>query len=417
MLRIGLVTQSYHPVRGGVGEHVHHLALALLRRGHQVTVLTGRVPDTDSWSERDALRHPPVAEGAKELIQAGGRIERVGTTRTLSFNGASVSVVVEPGLGFGLARLDRRAFDLIHVHSPFEPLLPIAAMTYFDATKVATFHSAGRHPWGYVPFLPVLAPVAARLAARIAVSRTAREHVRRFFPGEYHLVPNGVDLRGFRRSAAVGSSDASAESPSSPIRILALGRLDPRKGHGVLLDALSLLAERGDVPSWELRIVGSGPLESKLREHAAVSRLPVRFLGTVDDAQRRDEYECADLFVAPATHGESFGIVLLEALAAGLPVLASSIPGYVDVLSPSNAGRVVAPGDAAAWARALGDLLVDATARRVLGEKGAEYAEQYSWTRIADQVENVYQLALAREGRRVRSAHSTVQVVPERSRA
>ncbi|MEZ4651925.1 MAG: glycosyltransferase family 4 protein, partial [Candidatus Eisenbacteria bacterium] len=141
------------------------------------------------------------------------------------------------------------------------------------------------------------------------------------------------------------------------------------------------------------------------------------FLGSVDDELRREEYARADLFAAPATHGESFGIVLLEALAAGLPVLASSIPGYRDVLEPSNAGRTAPPGDVDGWAEGLETLIRSADLRCELGARGTQYAERYSWAQITGRIENVYQLALAREGRRIRSGHSTVQVVPERSRA
>ncbi|MEZ4649535.1 MAG: glycosyltransferase family 4 protein [Candidatus Eisenbacteria bacterium] len=360
MLRVALVTQSYFPVRGGVGEHVHHLALALLARGHEVTVLTGREPDAPTSRERTSPR--PRPEGAEALVGAGGRLVRVGTTRTLSFNGASVTVVSEPGLARGLSRLDRRSFDLVHVHSPFEPLLPLAAVTYFDATKVATFHSAGKHSWGYLPFVPALAPIAARLAGRIAVSRTAREHVRRFFPGEYHLVPNGVDPAGFRAATArhgVGSGvpiDRARSHPRSgirslcpragrcrgPGRILALGRLDPRKGHRVLLDALTRLEDGVDLPPWELRIVGDRPLRVSWRtsRHIDVFRCVSWAPWTTSCDEKVRTPTCSPR--RPRTE------VVRDRSSRGArrqdyPSSPRPSPASPNVLEPSNAGRTAPP--------------------------------------------------------------------------
>ena len=409
MTRVVLVTQSYHPVRGGVGEHVHHLALGLLARGHEVTVLTGGVPgglnrgdssvpggrgdrvdgSSARWSED---------EGSAELLGSGGRLVRAGRTRTLCFRGATVSLVVEPTLASGLARLDRRGFDLVHVHSPFEPLLPIAAVAYFRAPCVGTFHSAGMSSSGYLPFLPLLRPVASRLSARIAVSAAARDHVARFFPGDYRIVPNGVDPARFR------SDIPRTRREGDPLRILALGRLDPRKGHRLLLRALSLALGNPALPPCELRIVGEGPLRDELQAVARRESLPVCFLGAVDEEGRREEYARADLFVAPATHGESFGIVLLEALAAGLPVLASSIQGYEDVLAHSGASRTVPVGDSEAWAAALADLVIDESARVALASRARAHAERFSWNRLVGEIESIYEGVLSKASGRTDEA-------------
>ena len=160
-MRIGIVTQSYHPVLGGVTEHVQGLAISLLRRGHEIAVITGKSGAALSSEEM-------------RLRRAGGEIVRVGQPYRVRCNGASVTIVGEPGLSSGLRAIPRNRFDVVHIHSPLEPFLPTAAAFWFDAPLVGTFHSAGRRGRGYRVFRPLLAPVVQRLAVRTAGAASAR---------------------------------------------------------------------------------------------------------------------------------------------------------------------------------------------------------------------------------------------------
>ncbi|MCA9727633.1 MAG: glycosyltransferase family 4 protein, partial [Candidatus Eisenbacteria bacterium] len=261
-MRIAIVAQSYHPVIGGVAEHVHGLAIALLARGHDVTVITGRSRQSETPEERT-------------LRRSGGAVVRVGRSYRVRCNGATVTVVGEPGLASGLRKLPRHAFDLVHVHSPLEPLLPIAASRWFRAPVVATFHSAGRSNRAYRWFRPVLQDVLERVRVRTAVSASAAAFVSGIFPGTYYWTPNGVDTARFRpRDGRWPSPDSDLPRSAS---LLVVGRLDPRKGHDILFDALARLEHRRgvDLPELRLEVVGDGPCRRRLERRA--HGLPVRF--------------------------------------------------------------------------------------------------------------------------------------------
>ena len=433
-MRIGIVTQSYHPVLGGVTEHVQGLAVSLLRRGHEVTVITG-------------ASGAPVCSEEIRLRCAGGEIVRVGRPYRVRCNGASVTIVGEPGLTSGLRAIPRNRFDVVHIHSPLEPFLPTAAAFWFDAPLIGTFHSAGRRGLGYRVFRPLLAPVVQRLAVRTAVSASAREYVETVFPGRYRSVPNGVELERFARpkdpsagesdralreaipsiaretsgdvkltdNASIGEPIARAAPMHGPsddrkVRLLMVGRLDARKGHDVVLEALA--RPSASSVALHLDIVGDGSLRSRLSERSR--RLPVTLHGSLSAAETAELYRRADLFLAPAQYGESFGVVLLEAMAAGCPLIASDIAGYRDVLKGSGAGVLVAPGDPDAWAAAIRELASQPERRARMARSGELHAARFSWDRIAVEMERVYQEALtgkerARTGEPVAAAMRAVE--------
>lgn len=373
-MRIGIVTQSYHPVLGGVTEHVQGLAISLLRRGHDVAVITGR---SDAAPSSEEIR----------LRRAGGEVLRVGRPYRVRCNGASVTIVGEPGLSSGLRAIPRDRFDVVHIHSPLEPFLPTAAAFWFDAPMVGTFHSAGRRGRGYRVFRPLLAPVVQRLTVRTAVSASAREYVETVFPGRYRSVPNGVELDRYTRAGREALwHDASVEPK---LRLLMVGRLDARKGHDVVLEALARSTMSSDA---HLDIVGDGSLRGRLSERSR--RLPVTLHGSLSAAATADLYRRADIFLAPAQYGESFGVVLLEAMAAGCPLIASDIAGYRDVLAGSGAGILVAPDDPDGWAAAIRDLALEPERRSAMGRCGELHAARYSWDLIAGEMVRVYEEAL-----------------------
>jgi phosphatidylinositol alpha-mannosyltransferase len=339
-VRVALVCPYSWSTPGGVQTHVAGLRDALLRRGIEAQVL--------------APADGPVDDAVP-----------LGRTIPFSWEGTVTRVALSPATAARVARRVR-GFDVVHVH---EPMLPAAGMTAVWAAKgpvVGTFHMVGRRPFWYRLWKPVVAPTAAKLAARIAVSPAARDFVAQVLPGAYDLIPNAIDTSAF----------ASGERGGK--RIVFVGRGEPRKGLPVLLEALERLP--GDVT---LDVVGANGVE----------RPRVRAHGHVGDEARRELLAQADVLVAPSLGGESFGVVLLEGMAAGLPVVASDISGYRDVLPP-DAGRLVPPGDAGALAGTLAQLLDDEALRARLGGAGRREVKRYDWDAVVDDVVAVYERVL-----------------------
>jgi len=366
-MRILIVSQSYHPHHGGIGEHVRHLGLALKERGHAVRILTAG---------------PPPIGG--EL--PGLPIIRLGRRFTVSSNGSKASVAWSPLYRASVRRALAIGFDLIHVHSPLEPFLPWAVLREAGLPCVGTFHNAGRPHVGLRLLSPFLAPMAMKLHPRIAVSRTAALYAGRHFPGEYLLIPNGVDLARFRPSE-------NGRDPG-PLSILFVGRLEPRKGLDVLIDGVAIAGRRAGRPL-RLIVVGDGSLRGRVLRRAARAGVDLRLLGEVDPAAIPSIYRDADLFVAPALHGESFGIVLLEALASGLPVIASRIDGFSEVLDGCPAAALFSPGDPRALASAIKDAIGRAQ-EGALRDAARAHARGFSWGKVSLLVEGAYREALGR---------------------
>jgi phosphatidylinositol alpha-mannosyltransferase len=249
-------------------------------------------------------------------------------------------------------------------------MLPAVGMTAVWAARapvVGTFHMVGGRPFWYRLWRPVVQPTARRLAARVAVSPAARDFVAQVLPGAYDLIPNGIDRGAFGPGARDGT------------RIVFVGRPDPRKGLPVLLEALRRLPAEVT-----LDLVGpQGEFGPRVRAH-----------GPAGDATRRELLARADVLCAPSLGGESFGVVLLEAMASALPVVASDIPGYRAVL-PGECGRLVPPGDAGALAAALAQLLADADLRARLGGAGRRDCARYDWDGLVGDVVAVYERVLA----------------------
>jgi phosphatidylinositol alpha-mannosyltransferase len=347
--RLALVCPYSWTTPGGVQTHVAGLAAELRSRGAEVDVL--------------APADGPVETAG--FVPLGGSL-------AFSWQGTVTRVALGPAAVLRTARTLRHGgYDLVHVH---EPMLPAAGLTALYAARcpvVATFHMTARSALWYRIFRPVVRHAARRIAVRIAVSEQARAYARSVLPGEYRIVPNAVDT-GAYRPARNGRADP---------RILFVGRPDPRKGLDVLLRAFRRL--RGGAT---LELVGVGPGEVEagpgVVAHGRVSETDrIRLLGE------------ADILCAPSLGGESFGIVLVEGMASGLPVVASSIPGYRAVLPPA-AGRLVPPGDDGALAEALAELLADPELRARMGEAGRREAERYDWTRVGDELAAVYAEAL-----------------------
>ena len=372
-MKIGIVSQSYYPRYGGVTEHVHHTALELRKRGHDVTIVTSRFRQGE-------------AENAPGVV-------RIGYNIMIPFNGAFVDLAVGMRLKAQLKSLMRAfEFDLVHVHAPVVPTLPLLAVQAAECPRVGTFHTTGGPSRLLEWTRGMLAPIVNRLDARIAVSNTAREFAARYFPGEYQVIPNGVDLDRFHP----GVTPIQRWRDPDFDNILFVGRLDPRKGVQLLLDAMPEVVERTRGRA-RLILVGDSYLRLKYQSSVpGTMKRHIHFVGHVPSHELPRWYATGDVFVSPATGNESFGIVLIEAMAAGRAVVASDIPGYRSVVTPDVNGVMFPPGDRAALARALARLVNDREGRILLAARGRARAHEFAWTRVTDRLEAVYREVLSR---------------------
>ncbi len=375
-MKIGIVSQSYYPRYGGVTEHVHHSAVELRRRGHEVIVITSH-----------------FRRG--ETNGASG-IERVGYNVLVPFNRSFVDLTVGLRIRQGLRRIFQdHDFDVVHTHNPLAPTLPVMAVQAAPCAQVGTFHST--HPRGllldlFKGFLEE--QVISRLDARIAVSPTAEASALAYYPGPYHRIPNGVDVERFRPDV-VPFGDWREEGR---VNLLFVGRLDPRKGLHQLIQAMPAVSRRTGGRA-RLLVIGDSYLRARFEAMVAPEvREHVRFLGHVPSADLARWYATGHIFVSPALSHESFGIVLLEAMASGRPVVASDIPGYRSVVEPDQHAVLVPPGDTQALADALVGLIQDPERREDIARRGRARALEFAWPRVAAQIEAVYHEALARRG-------------------
>lgn len=365
-MKICLVSPYDYTHPGGVSEHVRHLAVQLRRRGHAVTVMAPSAALDDD-------------HGIPGYV-------RIGRSTPLPGNGS----VARVALSFHLVRrvrriLDAEAFDVVHYHEPLLPALPITVLRFHRGANVGTFHAFARRNLGYYYGRPFLKRYFRRLHSLIAVSVPARDFVSRYFPGDYHVVPNGIDLDRFRPELP-----PLPELRTPGMRtILFVGRLEQRKGLPVLLDAYAQLRRhRHDV---RLVVVGEGAMRRGYERYVQAERIPdVRFCGHVESEVLPRCYTSADIFCSPALRGESFGIVLLEAMASGIAVVASAIDGFRHLVSDDVDGLLVPPGDPEALAATLHALLDDDDRRRRLAAAGRRTAQRYDWRRVVDEVLDVY---------------------------
>ena len=368
-LKIGILSQAYHPAFGGVTEHVDQSAHALRSRGHDVSVITAH------FSEREY--GPSLANGYP--------VHRIGRNLAVPFNGAENNMTV----GFGLrgkleALLERERFDLLHVHCPVSPVLPLLLLRVAKQPVVGTFHSTLTSDLAFRLFRRALLPSYYRLDHALAVSEEARACVLRHFPGPVEVFPNGISLERFRP----GLPRLERFDDGTP-NILFVGRHDPRKGLPELMSACEALARDG--AQFRMIIVGDGMLRKRIEKmsHGALEGR-VHFEGRVSNENLPGYYASADVFCSPARGGESFGIVLLEAMASGVPIVATDLPGYRTVLSPGAEGLAVPPRDPRALAGALRTLLLDRGLRAEMGARGIETARRYAWPTIVQRLEEIY---------------------------
>ena len=362
-MKIGLVCPYSWDAPGGVRSHVADLAQTLITRGHDVSVLA-------PIDENDDLPEWIVDGGSPVSVPYNGSVAK------LSF-GVKATGRVRRWIRDG-------DFDVLHVHEPLAPSLSLLACWVGRGPIVATWHSSSERSRMLSASFYIAQTAMEKVTARIAVSEDARRFLVGHVGGDAVLIPNGVRVDDFVTDERLDVID-----PSRPSMVF-LGRMDePRKGLHVLVEALPEIVAR--VPDVQVVIVGPGDIDDQRASLDESVRPNVVYLGRVSDADKARAFASADVYVAPHTGGESFGIVLAEAMAASTAVLASDLPAFRNVLSDGVAGRLFPTGDSAALAAAAVDLLTDSSAREAFVVAGRSRVMDFDWDHVVDDVLAVYE--------------------------
>ena len=363
-MRVGLVCPYEWTVPGGVGNHVRALAGELRRLGHHVDVL--------------APAERPVHEAG--FVGLGGSL-------AVPYNGSVARIAIGPRTLVRVRRaLAAGGYDLLHVHEPLSPSVGLLAVAQSHLPVVGTFHANLDRSLALRAGTPLLRRTYERLATRIAVSPSARDTWQRYFGGAMTVVPNGVSPEFF------GKHEPLPGYRGGDPTVLFVGRLEPRKGLTYLVRAFLRL--KPAFPRLRLLVVGR---DDKRQQEKAMAMVPPRlrpdlvFVGSVPQEDLPSYYASADLFCAPSLGGESFGIVLVEAMAMGLPVVCSDIGGYRDLLRDNREGLLVPPRDPEALADALGALLDNPARRAALAEAARSSAARYAWPVVAAELAAIYE--------------------------
>ncbi len=378
-MKIALITPYDFSCPGGVTTHISAVSQALRTLGYDVRIVA-------PVSEPEAASSPHV-------------IQATGSVFTVSFAASTARISLSPRTWHRVKRLlSREQFDVLHLHEPLTPVLPWAVLRHIDPSLqplvVGTFHAyrevSRTYAWGRRFFQRLM----DRLDGRIAVSEAARDYVAHYFPGEYAVIPNGIDLERF------GGPQVRPLEPylDGRLNVLFVGRLERRKGFEYLLRAWASVQEV--LPETRLLVVGPFDSDDAEPYQALSQELELRhvsFIGPVPDEELPRYYRSSHLFCAPSIGYESFGVVLLEAMAAGVPVIASDIRGYRNVLTTDGrAGLLTPPSDALALAQAIVRLLQDPVRREAMGRQGKIRAQGYGWPRVAERILRYYRWLRAR---------------------
>lgn len=368
-MKIAMVCPYDFTWPGGVTAHVTQLAQELGKLGHEVQVLA---PHSPSREIPDIEQFIPL--GRSVPLPSGGSIARV-----------SLSWWLLPKVRDLLRRED---FDIVHLHEPMAPILPLCVLEFSESVNIGTFHASYSHQRLYTLAHPIIKRWHKRLHGGIAVSPAARRYVNKAFPADYKIIPNGIDVDHF-----ANDSRPFPQFRDGKTNILFVGRLEKRKGLKYLLEAYSRL--KWDLPDIRLIVVGPGqPDRDSYRILGARSLRDVEFVGRVSYEDLARYYATADIFCSPATGAESFGIVLLEAMASGRPVVASEIEGYRGIVTHDQEGLLFPPKDVDALCEALTRLIKNPEIARRMGASGRQTAEKYRWSVVASQVADYYDSCL-----------------------
>ena len=369
-LRIGIVCPYSWDVPGGVQNHIRDLAEFLINNGHYVEVLA---PATESADLPDYV----VSAGRAVSIPYNGAVARV-------LFGVVANSRVRSWINDG-------NFDLLHLHEPAIPSLSLLACWAGEGAMVGTFHAAAKYQKAIVAIGPILEPVIEKLSARIAVSESARLTLTAHLETDAIVIPNGIYADNYR--------DGAARPEWQGNTIGFLGRFEEdRKGLPVLLDALPIISRF--VPDILVLIAGPGESDEVLEKVDPQLRHRVEFLGKISEADKADFLASVSLYIAPNTGGESFGIILAEAMAGGAAVVASDIPAFADVLGDGKYGALFESENSESLAKVIIDMLRDNEKRKALAIAGAAHAQRFDWSQVGEEIFEVYELAMV-QGRKV----------------
>ena len=362
-LRIALVTEYYYPHLGGVCEHVHFFAREARRRGHHVDVITSHIA------------------GAQEQPN----VIRLGRSQPIYCNGSQARITVGLGLRGDIRRVLRRgAYDVVHVHSPLTPVLPLLAIEEAECPVVGTFHTYFDRSLGYTLGRRYFQKRLDSLSAAIAVSRSTIVALERYFDADWKVIPNGIDTDVFGPSAAPPPG-----FPRDVPTVLFLGRFDPRNGLSTLIEAFRHV--KGQTRQAKLVVVGDGPLRDHYYRSSGGDK-DIVFVGAVLEG-RPSYYANSTVYACPTTKA-SFGITLLESMACETPIVCSDILGFRDVVVHDREALMVPCSDSGALADALVRIFDDPALRIRLGATGRQHSLSYSWPRVTSQVLDVYRSVL-----------------------
>ena len=362
-LHIGLVSPYGWDSPGGVQIHIRDLAHLLMREGHRVSVLA---PVDDEEALRDEF-----------VVPAGRPIP-------IPYNGAVARVLFGPVAASRVRQwISQNEFDLLHIHEPAVPSLGLLACSLSDGPMVGTFHVAAERIRIAFAIVPIVEPIIERLRARIAVSEVARSTLRTHVDTDAVVIPNGIDLASF-----AGASPRLEWKLGKTIGFI--GRFaEKRKGLALLFEAVPKIIERH--PDLRILVAGPGESEEALELLDPVLHSRITFLGMLTDEEKRQFFKSVDLYIAPNTGGESFGIILAEAMATGAAILASDLPAFRFVLEDGIWGRHFRNGDALDLAEKASTLLDDEALLATMAASSAQGAERFDWAVVGKQILDVYE--------------------------
>jgi phosphatidylinositol alpha-mannosyltransferase len=362
MLRIGIVCPYAWDIPGGVSAHVRDLANALIRKGYYVSVIAPAESDDDL----------PFY------------VESTGKPRAVRYNGSVARLSFGPLVARRVSKwIEQGQFDVLHVHEPLAPSVSVLACWAAKGPIVATWHSSMDRSRVILSLAKLAQTVMEKVTARIAVSPAARQTMIEHLGGDAVIIPNGVDVQSFASAEPMDGWGAEQKS------LVFFGRVDePRKGLAVLMSALPKI--RTVFPDLKVLIAGPGNCEDVLDELSDEDRASVTQIGLVDQTEKPNVYASGTVYIAPNTGGESFGIVLLEAMASGTPVIASDLAAFKRVLQDGECGKLFTNEDSDSLAQAVIDLLNDEEEQERLRAAGKTRVVEFDWDTVADEVIEVY---------------------------
>ncbi len=366
-IRIGMVCPYGWDTPGGVQTHIRDLADHLIEEGHYVSVLT------------------PVSD---DSIQSANYVVNAGKPISIPVNGSVAKILFGPVASSRAKQwIASEDFDLLHLHEPAIPSLSLLACSAAEGPLVGTFHVSTQKKKAIYAIGPILEPIVEKLTARIAVSELARSTLKDHFDTDAVVIPNGIDGQRYANAKI-------SENYSGGHTVGFIGRFEEsRKGLQVLIDSLAIVSRF--IPDVTYLVAGPGESEDFLKRLNPQLRSRIKFLGLLTNEEKMSFLKTVQIYVAPNTGSESFGIILTEALSAGTAVVASDISAFKAVLENGAAGDLFINGDSADLAKVLVALLRDDERRKKLAENGKLSAQKYDWQVVAEQIEDIYEMAIS----------------------